>query len=79
MVDHDQILVPKDQEVKHMILQEFYNSILAGHLGIRKTVKNILRYFNWPNIWAEADSYLQHCPPGQQGQQPEASWTDAAK
>ena len=60
--DHDQIVVPRDQEVKRLILQEFHDSPYAGHLGIRKTVKNILRYFNWPNIWAEAESYVQHCP-----------------
>ena len=60
--DHDQIVVPKDQEVKRMILQEFHDSSYAGHLGIRKTVKNILRYFIWPNIWAEVESYVQHCP-----------------
>ena len=48
--DHDQIVVPKDQEAKRMILQGFHDSPYAGHLGIRKTVKNILRYFTWPNI-----------------------------
>ena len=42
--DHDQIVVPKDQEVKRMILREFHDSPYAGHLGTRKTVKNILRY-----------------------------------
>ena len=39
--DHDQIVVPEDQEAKRMILQD---SPYTGHLGIRKTVKNILRY-----------------------------------
>ena len=45
-----------------MILKEFHDSPYAGHLGIRKTVKNILRYFTWPNIRAETASYVQHCP-----------------
>ena len=60
--DHDQIVVPKDQKVKRIILREFHDSPYAGHLGIRKTVKNVLRYFTWPNIWAETESYVQHRP-----------------
>ena len=56
--DHDQIVVLNSQEVKRMILLEFHDSPYAGHLGIRKTVKNILRYIIWPNIWAETESYI---------------------
>ena len=58
--DLDLIVVPKDQEAKRMILQDFHDSPYAGHLGIRKIVKNILRYVTWPNIWAGTASYVQH-------------------
>ena len=36
--DHDQIVVPKDREIKLLILQEFHDSPYAGHLGVRKPV-----------------------------------------
>ena len=40
--DQDQIVVPNNKEVKNLIFHEFHDAAHAGHLGIRKTVKNIL-------------------------------------
>ena len=60
--DHDEIVVPDNKDIKRRIMSEFHDSVYAGHLGVRKTVKNITRYFTWPNIWADTESYIAHCP-----------------
>ena len=31
-------------------------------MGTRKTIKNILRFFTWMNIWAETEAYIKHYP-----------------
>ena len=58
----DKIVVPDCKAVKEAILHEFHDSSYAGHLGTRRIVRNILRYFTWSNIWAEAEAYIKHCP-----------------
>ena len=60
--DHDEIVVPDNIEIKRMIMHEFHDTPYAGHLGVRKVVKNMMRYFTWRNIWAETESYIAHCP-----------------
>ena len=60
--DGQQIVVPNDKEVKHLILHEFHDSAYAGHLGVRKTAKSILRYFTWPGIWTDTETFVECCP-----------------
>ena len=44
------------------MFHEFHDASYAGHLGVRKTVPNIQRYFTSPNMWAETNTYVKYCP-----------------
>ena len=54
-----QLVVPKELRTKVMSLG--HDSMLAGHLGIKKTVDIISREFFWPGIFSEVTRYCQSC------------------
>ena len=60
--DKNLIVVPNCRTVTQLIFHDCRDAATAGHLGVRKTVQHIQRYFTRPNVWAEAEAYVRHCP-----------------
>lgn len=57
----DRICVPKDREVKNMILEEAYKSKLSFHPGATKMYQDLKKMFGWPGMKKEVVEYVQSC------------------
>lgn len=55
----DQVLVPKILRVDVMRLA--HESVMAGHLGSKKTLERILSSFYWPGIGADVKRFCRSC------------------
>lgn len=58
----DQVAVPHDKTIRQLILKEFHDANLAGHLGITKTYYQVARRFWWPKLKRSVESYVNSCP-----------------
>lgn len=54
-----QLLVPEGQ--RQAVLRLAHDSILAGHLGVRKTKEKVLSEFWWPGLEKDIRSYCRSC------------------
>ena len=54
-----QILVPKD--LRKMVIEVAHDTMLAGHMGVKKTEDRILKNFNWPGIHQDVVSFCRSC------------------
>lgn len=55
------IYVPKNREVKRLILQSRHDAPYAGHLGRRKTLEAVQRDFYWPGMMDYIIEYTKTC------------------
>ena len=60
--DKNLTVMPNCRAVKQLIFHDCHDAATAGHLGVRKTEQHIQHYLMWPNVWAEAEAYVRHCP-----------------
>ena len=49
------------EEEKLIILKQFHDSKLGGHLGINKTVKRIKSQFIWKGMKSDVKKYIRNC------------------
>ncbi|MES9884609.1 MAG: DDE-type integrase/transposase/recombinase, partial [Sedimenticola sp.] len=54
-----QLLVPK--QLREHVLKLAHDSILAGHLGVRKMTSKILYEFYWPGVMGDISRYCRSC------------------
>jgi len=47
--------------IRPMLLSYFHDSVLAGHLGARKTFQKIAANFWWPRMRPEIFDYVRRC------------------
>ena len=53
--------VPNDSEIKQVILREYHDIPIAGHLGQNKTLTTVLAEFYWPGVVQDVTRYCQQC------------------
>jgi hypothetical protein len=58
--DH-RLVIPKDNQMRTTILLEHHDIDISGHLGIDKTLENIMRNFYWPKMGKDIRRYIQSC------------------
>lgn len=56
---YSQLVVPK--QYRGMVLKLAHESLMAGHLGTRKTVLRVLSEFYWPGVQADVKRFCQSC------------------
>lgn len=56
---YKQLVVPEPLRTK--VMKIAHDSILGGHLGIKKTLDRILSNFYWPGIQGDVTRYCQSC------------------
>ncbi|KAI9560556.1 hypothetical protein GHT06_011499 [Daphnia sinensis] len=56
---YERLVVPRIK-VKE-IMEENHDHMLAGHLGIAKTLARIQRQFTWPNMRTDVTTYVNSC------------------
>lgn len=54
-----QLLVPT--KLRDQVLRLAHDSVLAGHLGVKKTKERILAEFYWPGVQGDITRYCQSC------------------
>jgi transposase InsO family protein len=55
------IWIPRDQALKKLIFESEHDSMVAGHMGMDKTVEMIGRNFYWPGMAEEIEDYVRSC------------------
>ena len=51
---------------RHYVMDNYHQSLFAGHLGIKRTYARIASQFWWPNMFSDVYNYVTHCIPCQQ-------------
>ena len=54
-----QLVVPKN--LKKTVIKVAHNSLLAKHLGVKKTSNKVLGNFYWPGVLVKIKKYCQSC------------------
>jgi hypothetical protein len=57
-----QLYIPSDQDLRQLILREYHDSNLAGHLGMDKTYECLARNYWWPTMRNDVREYVRTCP-----------------
>lgn len=55
----NQLVVPR--ELREQVMRVAHDSIMAGHLGIKKTTDRIQRQFFWPGMRGDINRYCRSC------------------
>lgn len=59
--DSGRIVVPDYDDLRKQIVTDFHASPYAGHMGIHKTRKLVARYYWWPGMGSQIESYVNTC------------------
>ena len=59
---YTQLYIPDFGSLRQDLLHEHHDSILAGHFGVDKTVKLMLRHYYWPSLMRDVKHYVKTCP-----------------
>ena len=51
----------RDEETKNTILYEYHDSPIGGHRGMNRTVREIRKRYEWPNMKREIEGYVKKC------------------
>ena len=57
----DALMVPKYDSLRQDIMFNLHDASISGHPGTRRTKKLIRRYYWWPGMDTDVDSYVQTC------------------
>ena len=55
-----QLVLPRGQRLP--VLKLAHDMPMAGHLGKKKTVRQILQQFYWPTIYHDVSEHCKRCP-----------------
>ena len=58
----DRLFVPDTDNLRLLITQSHHDHALAGHPGIKKTIQQIKRRFNWPGLDKFVTDFVKSCP-----------------
>jgi hypothetical protein len=50
-----------DEETKNTIMYEYHDSPVGGHRGMNRTVREIGKSYDWPNMKREIEGYVNKC------------------
>ncbi|CAM8878468.1 unnamed protein product [Rhodiola kirilowii] len=62
----DRLWVPEDSALRHLILQEYHDTLLGGHAGIQRTMARVSSHFYWRGMQGDIKNYVQACKVCQQ-------------
>ena len=58
-ISFNQLVVP--QALQGEVLSAIHNSVMSGHLGVKKTVSKAKKYFYWFQMQNSVQSWIQNC------------------
>lgn len=51
--------LPLKEADKLEIIHEYHDTVLAGHRGVKQTIKRIRKQFNWPTLKKDVQNYIK--------------------
>ena len=57
-----QILLPKEDELRTLVISEAHDSPLGGHFGQAKTLEKVRRLWQWRGLANDVKEYVASCP-----------------
>ena len=61
MVVLRRILLSANSKIKRMIMKEYHDNPLSGHIGFYKTYKKIRERYSWKGLKKDIMKYVQEC------------------
>src|ERR1700761_2918894 len=61
----NRLVVARDNNLKRGVISLFHNTPAAGHPGISKTYKIVMKDFWWPSMKQDVEQYVKGCMPCQ--------------
>ena len=58
----DRLVIPASGGLRQVLLGELHDSLLAGHLGARKTLQALQARVWWPHMERLTREYVASCP-----------------
>lgn len=55
------MVIPKDQDLRRLLLTEFHASKVGGHAGISRTFHRLSSNFFWPGMRADVKTFVSEC------------------
>jgi hypothetical protein len=55
------LVLPADAALQQLVLYECHDALYAGHVGTKRTLKNVQRYFYWPGMARDVARYVKEC------------------
>ena len=55
------IWLPRDKALKKMVFENEHDTMVAGHMGMDKTLEIINRNFLWPRMGEDIEDYVRSC------------------
>ena len=56
------LVIPAVGGLRQLLLAELHDSLMAGHFGVRRTLRALKGRAWWPGIAKDVQSYVQACP-----------------
>jgi hypothetical protein len=57
----DRLYIPKDDNLKRLIMDELHKIPYTGHLGYQKMIAATRKQFYWPGLKKDIAKYLAQC------------------
>ena len=55
------VCIPKDEEIRTLLISEAHDSPMAGHFGMDKTLELVQRYWYWRGLQRDVREYVKTC------------------
>ena len=59
------VYIPSDPSLRKLIMESEYDSHVAGHMGMDKTMELVDRNFYWPEMAKDIEDYVRSCQASQ--------------
>lgn len=58
---NNKIWLPAGHDLTKVLMDEFHQTPLGGHMGVTKTLDSIQQHFSWPHMRADVSHYVAQC------------------
>ena len=55
-------VIPGTNTLRSVILREYHDSALGGHMGEKKLLASVRRRFYWPGLAKDVKRFCRECP-----------------
>ena len=60
--DGGMVVVPRDDDLRTLLISEAHDPVYSGHFGFDKTLEKLRRSWHWPGMTVDVRTYVRTCP-----------------